>query len=554
MRLTILLLLTSFFSFGQPPVDRYNADLFDVSETNDIQFSSGVPQPNPGGGLYEWLTGYPLNASEYDTSPVDLKMDIFQPTGDTLTKRPLIIIAFGGGFLSGSKDHWSIRLLCQELAKRGYVTASIDYRLGMNIFDADLANRAVYRGLQDARSAVRFFRADAAGANTYKIDPDKIFMGGHSSGGFMALHNAYLDLEEERPLSTYEWIQEGNIIPDQSCLDCVGDNQEFDGHANAVFSLAGALGFTSFIESANDPKVVMFHSTDDGTVPYDSGEPFSSILWAVVGSDLPTVYGSQPISTQANIVGLPYDFYSYSNRGHDVHEDGSSLLYSDIIPGISDWFFEEELKPIFNGISGDTTVCNFALAQEYQLIEGVGAYFDWEITGGSFNSMSTSSNEVTVLWDESAPLQQLTVTPYSILDAKGDEYSVDIQLQVNAINSYNYTNSIWEDPSNWSLGHSPIACEDVIFSNTDIPVVIDHIGSAIVNSIEINEDITLTNMGQLTIDQKSNIATLNTLILQGQLINSGSIGIYSKYPTQRVNFSNSANLINSGTIEVRIKD
>ena len=88
------------------------------TETTDITFSTGVPRPNPGGGFYEWITGYPLNVREYQTTAVNLKMNIFTPTSDTLSKRPVIIIAFGGGFLSGSKDHWSIRLLAQNLAKR----------------------------------------------------------------------------------------------------------------------------------------------------------------------------------------------------------------------------------------------------------------------------------------------------------------------------------------------------------------------------------------------------------------------------------------------------
>jgi len=220
----LFLLFLPLALFSQPPDDRYQTELFGVTETNDITFSTGVPQPNNGGGFYQIITGFPLNVLEYSTSPVDLKMDIFQPTGDTLQKRPVVIVCFGGGFLSGSKDHWSMRLICENLAKRGYVAVAIDYRLGMNIFDSDLANRAVYRGLQDARSAVRFFRADAANANTYKIDPNHIFIGGHSSGGFMALHNAYLDKESERPLSTYQWVQDGEVVPDQGCIDCVGDN------------------------------------------------------------------------------------------------------------------------------------------------------------------------------------------------------------------------------------------------------------------------------------------------------------------------------------------
>lgn len=111
------------------------------------------------------------------------------------------------------------------------------------------------------------------------------------------------------------WNQNGIQIPDLLSLDSVGNNRNFDGRARAVFSLAGALGYTEYIEESTEPRVTLFHSTDDETVPYESGEPFSNLLWLVVGSDLPVVYGSNPISVQATSVGLAHDFHSYTNRG-----------------------------------------------------------------------------------------------------------------------------------------------------------------------------------------------------------------------------------------------
>ncbi len=543
-------MLLPLFCFCQPPTDRYNADLFSVSETNELLFSSAIPQPNPGGGFYEWFTGLPLNVDEYDTSPVNLYMDIFQPAGDTLCQRPLVIIAFGGGFLSGSKDHWSIRLLCQNLAKRGYVAAAIDYRLGMNIFDSDLANRAVYRGLQDGRSAVRFFRADAAGANNYKIDPDQIFIGGHSSGAFIALHNAYLDKESERPLSTYTWSQDGNPVADQLCIDCVGNNQGYSGHANAVFSLAGAIGFTSFIESGSDPSVVMFHSTDDDTVPYTSGEPFSGVMWLVIGDDLPTVYGSSEIATRADEVGLPYDFFSYTNRGHGVHENGGSTLYSDIIPGISDWFFDEELKPTSDVLLGASIVCDIWLQQEYQLEEGNVNYYDWQITGGSFNTMNTGSKEVDLTWQENNPSYQLSVTPYSKLDAKGDETVKDVTLQNNTPNTFLNQSSDWSDTNNWDLLHAPLACEDVIINESDAHIDIIVASPTEINSIFIGDNVNLFVNDEFTINLKNNIDPVYPLNLSGSIINNGSIYIYTTLLSQQTYLTESSSIINNGAIRI----
>lgn len=543
-----MLILIACSLDAQPPADRYRAEIFAVTETNDILFSTGVPQANPGGGFYEFVTGYPLNVDEFDTSPVDLRMDIFQPAGDTLAARPLIIICFGGGFLSGSRDHWSIRLLCQDLAKRGYVTATIDYRLGMNIFDSDLANRAVYRGLQDARSAVRFFRADAAGANSYKVDPDHIFIGGHSSGGFMALHNAYLDQESERPLSTFEWSQDGNFVADQGCLDCAGDNTEYNGHANAIFSLAGAVGFTSFIESDADPEVVMFHSTDDGTVPYTSGEPFSGVLWLVIGDDLPTVYGSSEIADRADEVGLPYEFFSYTSRGHDVHEDGSSSLYTDIVPGISDWFLERQLVPTLTPLVGDSIICDNYLTGDYHLEGSDATYFDWQAVGGNILFPDPTLQSVEVEWLPNNTQYQLSVRPYSDVDAAGDLQVFNVDMQANVGNHFLGIDDNWSLPANWSLNHLPIACEDVTFENLPMDITVSE--SSEINSLHVPSEVSLILLAGMTISVKDAIQDKSALQLDGVLVNESIISIYSRLSSQQTYISESAVLDNGGVIKI----
>lgn len=52
---------------------------------------------------------------------------------DTLTNRPFILLIHGGGFVGGDKSSWEDE--CKEFAKRGYVTASINYRLGFTAND-----------------------------------------------------------------------------------------------------------------------------------------------------------------------------------------------------------------------------------------------------------------------------------------------------------------------------------------------------------------------------------------------------------------------------------
>lgn len=531
---TILFLIFSLQLSAQFVPDRYINEVFTlVSETTDVKFSSNVPQPNPGGGFYESVTGYPVNVEEYNTSNINLYMDVMEPTGDTRTKRPLVVICFGGGFVAGSRDYWSMRLIGQGLAKRGYVVALIDYRLGMNMFDSGLAERAVYRGFQDGRSAVRYFKADAAGANNFKVDVDNIYIGGHSAGSFIGIHNAYLDKEIERPVSTfYGYIQwsgffgtTANYLPDLGCLDCVGDNQSYSGNAKAIFSLAGAIGDVNLMESASDPSGVFFHSQDDGTVPYDSGEPFDDVSYLVVGSDLPVVYGSLPITNRANTLGIPNQFYSYTSRGHGVHENGSSALYSEIVPNISSWFYNHLLKPDAHSISGIATVGKCDLTQTYSTETGLAEEFDWQIIGGTIITSSITSNTVTVDWDENATMWSISVRPYKCNGAAGDLVSFPVTIVDKITNTWISSSGDWSDGANWSLGRAPKICDDVVIPIQVASIAIDIPASNVseVRSLMVDQNATLTqNIGAVL-----NVVGGGNMVVNGILNVHGSIIIHS---------------------------
>ena len=87
-----------------------------------------------------------------------LLMDIYQPVGDAAAERPVIIFAHQGGFFTGARGEQYMVDVCTRFAKLGYVTASIDYRLGFASFDTTAVSKAALRGMQDMRAAVRFFR------------------------------------------------------------------------------------------------------------------------------------------------------------------------------------------------------------------------------------------------------------------------------------------------------------------------------------------------------------------------------------------------------------
>ena len=104
-----------------------------------------------------------------------LLMDIYQPKSDVATKRPLIIIIHGGGFTSGTKEFYSS--LCRYFAYKGFVTATINYRLiDVPLVDSLTITEAMIKAMSDAKAAIRFFVEDAATNNTYKIDTNNIFL------------------------------------------------------------------------------------------------------------------------------------------------------------------------------------------------------------------------------------------------------------------------------------------------------------------------------------------------------------------------------------------
>ena len=417
--------LTTALAHGQALPDRYRSNIATaVSTTTGVAFSTNIPQVSTTNVL-----GFQLaNEQTYGAVHTTLRMDIYQPQGDTLSKRPVIIFCFGGGFVNGSRSDADMVALARSFAQRGFVTASIDYRLGMNLTDPEKAKRAVYRALQDGRSAVRFFRNNA---RTYRVDPDQVYISGHSAGAFIACNNAYVDRETERPASTFA----ANGLADLGTLDAIGDNRTdargnaVSGKANAVLSFAGAIVDPAHIEGPNDVPVALFHSLNDPVVPYFTGKPFA-FLDVVPGFNLPVVFGSSPINDRANTVGAPHLFYPYLFRGHDVHFSRLTLpqfIYSDIAPRGGDFFYNYRLKPAPGAIAGPATVCASALTQTYRVGPAYG-YCDWQATGGTIVARNAAANSVTVAWSASAATRSLLATPYSRQLARGMQVSLNVSL------------------------------------------------------------------------------------------------------------------------------
>jgi len=297
-----LLLACACFSslnlFAQCDGNRYLNYIF-----NDFQVTSDIP--------------YGENL-KFDGTSQTLLCDVYEPVGDNVTNRAAVIVAHGGFFLSGSKTGADVVPICERLAKMGYVAISIEYRLGVTV-TANLAGpmtEAVMRGVQDGKAAVRFLRKSAeTDGNPYKIDPIEIYIAGSSAGGYIALHMAYLDDIAELP----SFVNTSN--PGLAGgLEGESGNAGYSSDIKAIVNICGAIGDTAWIQPGDEPAL-LFHGTEDGTVPYGSAMQYAFGIAPVLEVD-----GSASINEKMNQIGLEHCFEIYEGQDHVPHMTNAAIL------------------------------------------------------------------------------------------------------------------------------------------------------------------------------------------------------------------------------------
>lgn len=271
---------------------------------------------------------YGQNLSVVTGAPVaeNLLLDVYQPQGDTLQQRPLILVAHAGQFLpppfnsrcNGNRNDSVVVEMCKQFARRGFVAAAIDYRLGwnplgnQNVRSGTFIN-AVYRSIQDVRTAVRFFRKDAATANLYGIDPTRIAAGGLESGAFGVLGAAYLNQYSELNIpklidpniqnSYVDTALVGNLEATNTRPLCLANHTGYSSDLNAVFNLGGAIIDTTWIQ-AGEPVAISLHCPGDVLSPYNLG----AVIVLSSGDFVMNVYGSGDLQSLNTSLGLNSNF------------------------------------------------------------------------------------------------------------------------------------------------------------------------------------------------------------------------------------------------------
>lgn len=287
------------------------------------------------------------NTIDFAGQTKQLHMDVSRPAAAPLPEcgRPLVLIIHGGAWVAGSKGDAGIVVLREEFAKRGYVAAALNYRLGFFLTNdnlncnvpnwncmlaADTSEwiRAWYRGVQDARGAIRYL---VANAQEYQIDPQQIFVYGESAGGFIALGIAYLDDENEKPAacSQLSSVQPPNQAYYQPCIQNASWSVEIgamnfarpdlgpiDGYLNqnapsyrikAIANMFGGMMQNLFQSSDSDvPDLYSFHQPNDLIVPIGNARLLKGFSDCAAGTgcisipNRPLSMGTQAITDYLN--------------------------------------------------------------------------------------------------------------------------------------------------------------------------------------------------------------------------------------------------------------
>lgn len=386
---TLLILLLGLLALNtQAQPVRYLDQVFD--EVTFRGYETGLVY-GQNASIILLLDGDPNNDAHPLKQP--LVFDLYTPTGDTETERPLVIVFHSGNFLpfpvnlstSGTLRDSAVVETCTRLAKMGYVVASADYRLGWNPLAPTQDERvyllinAAYRGVQDARTAIRFFKKTAAeDGNPFGIDPDKITLWGIGTGGYITLNTSSLDAYNKVLLPKFITLGPGGtpvpmviepvngdieaksygfVVPGYPIFTpgdtlCYPNWVNYSSDFQLSVNLGGACGDSSWVDPGQ-PPMISFHDPGDQNAPYVEGIvnvpgvnlPVVEVQGSYLVQKLQNEYGNNDVFNSLDVSGYPFmqAVTDVANSRNDGFE-GLSPLPTDDDNG-APWDFYSPTNP-----------------------------------------------------------------------------------------------------------------------------------------------------------------------------------------------------------------
>ncbi len=382
----------SFKPYSEPGFTLQSTNLFrepcsSVSVTENIVFGQvkGYWDSLPGveaDVMKGFTSGYVKSFKKRD---IDLTLDLYRPE-DAGESRPLILFIHGGAFYVGDKQEPAYKDFCQYFSSLGYVTASMNYRMGFHVGKGEV-ERAGYVALQDAHAAMRFL---VSHAKEYGIDVNELYVAGSSAGSITALNLAFMR-EKDRPKSSFggKGLFNGN---DLGKIDASGNDIKNEFSIRAVANMWGAVSSLDILGNSKT-DIVSFHGELDDIVPYAEGYPFSSAGKLISQSLSDVMYGSASIDRAAKEEGLRSEFYSFPDKGHAFNTTGKEKTPNDSHLFIREKiraFFYQEMVPVNARIKNEGNGC-FSVTGNVKNVT-------WKAEGGFF--LSVEDYSVRMLWRE----------------------------------------------------------------------------------------------------------------------------------------------------------
>jgi para-nitrobenzyl esterase len=282
---------------------RYLNDIFTDTSMTTLQYGSNI--------------SYSVNKQ--------LFLDLVQPKTDTLSRRPLIIWAYGGAFLDGNGTRKDMRTLCDVYAKKGYVTSTIDYRLysfaTSGFPDSVKITNVIIQAAQDMKAAVRYFKKTVReDGNPYRIDTSNIIVGGISSGAIMSLIVAQMDSID--PIPT--WMR--TIITAQGGFEGSSGTPSYSSNVKGAISMSGALYRKEWLDKGDLPYAA-YHGTADNTVAYGYGVN----VYGFYGD------GDGSLAPKAVELGIPTVLVTVPGGGHTDIYPGPTVLPANFPANFVTW-------------------------------------------------------------------------------------------------------------------------------------------------------------------------------------------------------------------------
>jgi len=207
----------------------------------------------PGG-----VTGHPdlVYASINGYRP--LTLDLYTPPKGKAA-RPLVIYIHGGGWMNGTARnaaaYANFPAVLADLAARGYVVASLNYRLGSEAkFPA---------ATQDVDAAIRWLKGHAA---DYGIDKSRVAIWGGSAGGQLAALAA-TDCTPSDGKTESDCVQAAAIWYGVFDIPALPAGNGGGGGPSVYFGANGAQASAVTFLDAKDPPFLLIHGDSDRTVP-----------------------------------------------------------------------------------------------------------------------------------------------------------------------------------------------------------------------------------------------------------------------------------------------